>query len=85
MSSPLVSVHRLRNVSTEEFVRALERDGFALARRSKSSSRAYEHEDGRKVFVHYHRASDTFARGTLANMIESAGWTEEDAKRLKLI
>ena len=85
MSIALISVHRLRNKTTDEIVRALERDGFSVSRKSKGSSRAYEHPDGRKVFIHYHKPNDSIPRGTLKNIIESAGWTEEDAERLKLI
>ena len=85
MSEPLVSVNRLRNVPVGEIVRALERDGFTLSRRSRSSSRAYTHPDGRKVFIHYHRPNETIPRGTLGNIIQSARWTEADAVRLGLI
>lgn len=85
MSDALVTVHQLRNKTTDEVVGALIRDGFTQSRRSKSSSRAYTHPDGRKVFVHYHKPNDSIPRGTLGNIIDSAKWTEEDAKRLKLI
>ena len=84
--SPLVSVNQLRNKSTQEIENALFRDGFELSRKSSSSSRAYVHPgDKRRVFIHWHRGSDTIPRGTLGNIINSTGWTEEDAKRLKLI
>ena len=85
MSLVLVTVHQLRNISVGELTRALERDRFSISRKSKSSSRAYTHPDGRKVFVHYHDSDDTIPPGTLGNIIKSAQWTEEDAKRLKLI
>ena len=85
MSLALVTVHQLRNISVGELTGALRRDGFSISRKSRSSSQAYTHPDGRMVFVHYHDSGDTIPRGTLKNMIESARWTEEDAVRLKLI
>ncbi len=85
MTDPLVPVHRLRNVSVGEIVRALQRDGFTQSRRSRSSSRAFIHPDGRRVFIHYHRPNETIPRGTLGNIIQSARWTEADASRLGLI
>ena len=85
MSIGLVTVYQLRNKTTAEIVGALIRDGFTQSRRSRGSNRAYTHQDGRKVFVHYHKPNDPIPRGTLGNIIDSAKWTEDDAKRLKLI
>jgi predicted RNA binding protein YcfA (HicA-like mRNA interferase family) len=75
---------RLRNISTGQLVRALERDGFTYTRR-KGAQRVYRHSDGRRVVIHHHRASDTFRRKTLGQIIEATGWTEADLRRLKLI
>ena len=85
MNLALVQVSKLRNVPVREIVRALERDGFAQSSKSRSSSRAYIHPDGRKVFIHYHRPNDTIPLGTLKNIIDSARRTEDDAKRLGMI
>jgi hypothetical protein len=35
--------------------------------------------------VAYHATGDTFPVGTLLAMIETAGWQDEDLRRLKLI
>lgn len=85
MNVARVPVSRLWNVPVREIVRALERDGFVQSAKSRSSSRAYIHPDGRKVFIQYHKPNDTIPRGTLKNIIDSAGWTEDDAKRLGMI
>ena len=85
MNVSLVTVHQLRNKTTNEIVRALVRDGFIWNRRSKGSSRAYTHPDGRKVFIHYHKPNDSIPRGTLGNIIDSTQWTVADAQRLGLI
>ena len=78
-------VHLLRNVSARELARALERDGFRLYQRSRGPSRMYRHPDGRKTLIHYHRGSDTLPHGTLGNVLNGTQWTEEDARRLRLI
>lgn len=78
-------VHLLRNVTVRELERALERDGFTISRRIQGSGRLYEHWDGRTALIHYHRANETLPRGTLANVIRGARWTEADVRRLGLI
>lgn len=84
MTIPPGLVRRLRNISVGELVRALERDGLTY-RRGRGSERIYRHEDGRRVVVHFHRASETLPIGTLRDILISAQWTEEDARRLGLL
>ncbi len=45
----------------------------------------YRHPDGRQVLMSYHGGGQTVPPGTLANILKSTGWTEEDLKRLTLI
>jgi len=73
----------LRSITAGEFCRALERDGFKRTK-SRKGHRIYRHPDGRKVEVAFHRSGQTFPPKTLAKMIQDAGWTEADLKRLKL-
>ena len=77
--------HLLRNVPVRDLVRALERDGFEFYPRSRGSGRIYRHPDGRQVLIHYHRGNQTLPIGTLRNVLAGTQWTEEDAKRLRLI
>jgi predicted RNA binding protein YcfA (HicA-like mRNA interferase family) len=72
-----------RGITAREFVRALQRDGFQLAR-IRGSHRIYRHDDGRRVIVAYHSLSDTFAIGTLKGMIADIGWSDDDLVRLGL-
>jgi hypothetical protein len=37
------------------------------------------------VTISFHHPSDTFPLKTLKGIIEDAGWTEEDLKRLNLL
>jgi predicted RNA binding protein YcfA (HicA-like mRNA interferase family) len=74
----------LRNLSAREIISALVRDGFSFDR-GDGSHQIYYHPDHRRVTVIFHGGSSTFTRKTLKSMIEQAGWTEEDLKRLKLM
>jgi predicted RNA binding protein YcfA (HicA-like mRNA interferase family) len=74
----------LRNVPTRRIAQALERDGFAYTER-QGSQRIYRHRDGRRVVLHYHRATDTLTPYVLRNLLAGTRWTEDDLRRLKLI
>ena len=83
MISPVLLAH-LRNITVRELTNALERDGFAY-RRGKGASRVYRHQDGRRTVVHYHHGGDTLPLGTLRKVLEGAGWTDDDLRRLRLV
>jgi len=66
-------------------ISALIHDGFFLRRQTGSHQR-YQHPDGRRVTVSFHKSSDTFPLKNLKTIIEmQARWTEDDLKRLKLL
>lgn len=73
-----------RGLTARQFIRALQADGFRLAR-TRGSHRIYRHPDGRRVVVAYHALSDTFPIGTLKAMIVDIGWTDQDLRRLGLL
>ena len=76
---------RLRGLTARRLVTALQRDGFALARR-KGATRFFKHQDGRRVTIHLHRPGQILPIGTLQEIIENeARWTEDDLKRLRLL
>lgn len=77
-------IEELRNTPVRKLIRALEQDGF-MYRRAKGSQRVYRHQDGRRVVIHYHHGGDTLPMGTVRQIIEAAGWTEEDFRRLGLL
>jgi predicted RNA binding protein YcfA (HicA-like mRNA interferase family) len=77
-------VHLLRNTPVREIVAALECDGSALRRSTRTGGHIYSHSDGRIVVIHYHRGSDTLPRGTLRSVLDGTRWTLEDLRRLKL-
>ena len=78
-------VHLLRNTPVREIIRALERDGFVLARNTRTGGLVYSHPDGRNTFIHYHTGGEALVRKTLASVLRSIQWTEYDLRRLGLI
>ena len=77
-------IGRLKNKTAREWVQALERDGFTV-RKGRGSHHVYQHPDGRRVLVVYHRLGDTFGPKTIKQLLTGTFWKEEDLKRLKLI
>jgi predicted RNA binding protein YcfA (HicA-like mRNA interferase family) len=75
----------LHSLTAREIISALTRDGFHQRTGRKGSHQRFQHPDGRRVTVTFHKSSDTFPPKTLKSMIEQARWSEEDLKRLKLI
>jgi len=76
----------LHSLTAREIIAALIRDGFYLRSSggSSGSHQRFQHQDGRRVTVSFHKPSDTFAPKTLKSIITQAAWSEEDCKRLKL-
>ncbi|MBI4574847.1 MAG: type II toxin-antitoxin system HicA family toxin [Planctomycetes bacterium] len=74
----------LRGLTTQDLIRALERDGFGWTG-GKGSHRVYRHPDGRRVVVSYHRPGATFPPKTLAAMLAGAQWDDAALRRLGLI
>ncbi len=76
---------KLRTVTAREIISALNKDGFYLRSQSGSHQR-YFHSDGRKVTVSFHLPGEVFPLKTLKSIIlEQAGWTEDDLKRLGIL
>jgi predicted RNA binding protein YcfA (HicA-like mRNA interferase family) len=69
---------------------ALFRDGFFLRTPRKGRHQRFQHLDGRRATVSFHKLSDTFPPKNLKTIIETiiesqAHWTEDDLKRLDLL
>lgn len=77
-------IDQLKSTTAREWIRALEREGFK-PRKSKGSHHVYQHSDGRRVLIVYHKLSDTFGPKTIRQILDRVGWDEDDLKRLKLI
>jgi len=72
-----------RSITAREIVSALEKDGFQLHHK-RGSHRTYK-KGQLRVDVPYHSPGQTYPIKTLLSIINDAGWTEDDLKRLKLI
>lgn len=79
-----IDYSRLRSLTARKLISALRKDGFYLDRES-GSHQQYLHQNKGRVTVSFHHPSDTFPPKTLKKIIQEAGWTEEDLKRLKLL
>lgn len=78
-------VQFLKNTPVRALIKALERDGFSIKRKTHSGSRIYSHSDGRITVIHFHHGSDTLTRKTLDSLLSATRWSEQDLKRLKLL
>jgi predicted RNA binding protein YcfA (HicA-like mRNA interferase family) len=80
-----IDYRQLRSLTARELISALIRDGFSLDRQS-GSHQLYDHPDGRRVTVTFHRPGDTFPHKTLKRMLEDqARWSGADLERLGLL
>ena len=77
---------RLKNISKQEFIKALEKDGFVRDVESRQGAiLVYWHPNGRRVTVHWHPKTG-FGRDQLKKMLAAANWsTREDLVRVGII
>jgi predicted RNA binding protein YcfA (HicA-like mRNA interferase family) len=83
MSFPKQIWDQLKNLTCDDIVRALEKDGWVLDI-TRGARRVYRHPSGRRVAIDYH-PQKTYGPGLLRALLEDIGWTVEDLRRLKLI
>ena len=79
---------QLKAKTADDLIRALIKDGWVEEDR-RGATRGFvkdtPHGNGRqRIVVHYH-PSKTYGANLLKELLTSAGWTEADLKRLKLI
>ncbi len=77
-------IGQLRSIPAREWIGALERDGFTV-RKGKGSHHLYQHSDGRRVLMVYHKLSDTFGPKTIKQLLNGTSWKESDLERLRLV
>ena len=66
-------IEQLKNTPAREWITALEHEGFR-ARKSKGAHHVYQHADGRRVLVVYHKLSDTFGPKTVKQLLAGTRW-----------
>lgn len=74
---------QLKNVTADDLIAALVRDGWSEDARG-GSQRIFRHPDGRRCSIHYH-PQRTYGHGLLHALLDDIGWSEEDLRRLKLV
>lgn len=74
---------QLKNISCDDLIRALNKDGWNEDI-SRGAVRVFRHSDGRRITIHYHPRK-TYRQGLLQHLLSDIGWTESDFRRLKLI
>ena len=76
----------LKNIPAREWIHALERNGFT-PRKNKGSRHVYQHPDGRRVLIVYHKSSAIHSALRQSNKYSKlpAGQSTTSIKRLKLI
>lgn len=76
---------QIKNRTADDLCSALKRDGFELEGKRGAVLAYYKKSSPpRRVTVHYHPRK-TYGAKLLEAIIESAGWTEDDLRRLKLV
>jgi len=73
----------ITNIKGKAIIKALEKDGFEF-KLTSGSHHVYKHQDGRRVVVAYHHPGEKIPPGTLASIIDDAGWPDQDLIRLRL-
>lgn len=76
--------NQLKAKTGEDFIKALERDGWVFEG-AKGAIHAYRHPDGRRVTIHRHPTKGGYGPSLLKALLADIGWSVEDLKRLKLI
>lgn len=82
MSYPQQVWLQLKNLTADDLVGALEKDGWG--RDVTNGAILVYIKDGKRVGIHYH-PKKTYGAKLLQNLIADIGWSEADLKRLKLI
>ncbi|MCI0637482.1 MAG: type II toxin-antitoxin system HicA family toxin [Gemmataceae bacterium] len=72
---------KLPIVKPDELIRALEKVGFTLLRKSKGGHQRFGHADARKTTVPVHKGK-TIGRGLLRKILRDVGMTAEELKEL---
>jgi predicted RNA binding protein YcfA (HicA-like mRNA interferase family) len=73
---------QIKNISADEIVKALEKDGWML-NRSRGSRLTYL-KDNKIVSIHFHPHKH-YGHDMIKDLFQDIGWNEADLKRLKLI
>lgn len=74
---------QLKNITTDELIRALEKSGWVQDESSRNIL-VYRGPNKERVTIHYH-PKKTYGANLLKSLLKDIGWSENDLKKLKLI
>ncbi|HLI63598.1 MAG TPA: type II toxin-antitoxin system HicA family toxin [Terriglobales bacterium] len=77
---------QLKNLTADELIAALERDGYGKDPASKGATISYIKKTGetKRIVIHYHPRK-TYGPKLLKGLLSDLEWGVDDLKRLKLI
>ena len=88
MKFPKSTWNQLKNLTVEQIIKALEKDGWEKVKSPNATIpyRKFFPELGkpRRIVIHYH-PKKTYGPKFIMGLLHEIGWSEEDMKRLKLI
>jgi len=78
--------NQLKNLTADDLIRALTKDGWEKDPAGRDATIAYikSGSPNKRVVIHYH-PKKTYRPGLLKALIQHIGWTDDDLKRLKII
>lgn len=78
--------NQLKNLTAEQIITALERDGWTRDPSSKGATLGYIKEGAsrQRIVIHYHPRK-TYGPGLLKGLLADIGWSLDDLRRLKLV
>jgi predicted RNA binding protein YcfA (HicA-like mRNA interferase family) len=78
--------NQLKNLTADDIISALLRDGWEKDPSSKGAIMGYikKGPPNSRVTIHYH-PKKTYGAKLLTGLLDDIGWTEADMRRLKLI
>jgi predicted RNA binding protein YcfA (HicA-like mRNA interferase family) len=78
---------QLKNITADDLIQALKKDGYEKDPSSRDATIAFikKIENGHKrIVIHYHPGK-TYGPALLKALLDDIGWSESDMRRLKLI
>ena len=77
---------QLKNLTADELISALLRDGYVKDPASRDATISYikRQSEAKRIVIHYHPRK-TYRPGLLKGLLADIGWNVDDLRRLKLI
>lgn len=76
---------QIKNLTCDEIISGLEKDGWVRDARSGAQLLYYHPATRARVTIHYHPKKTYQSPKLLKNIVAEIGWSENDLRRLKLI